>query len=123
MSSSDDSKGVAIGVALLLGYFFHYLISIFAAYGFLNVNKAEQKERAAKMYLFGGAAIISMRFTCTYSAIFAWLTFAALMFYHAPAVFFSPENRKRMHSLSYLAYTTLACAWWIGEVIYIYADY
>lgn len=119
---SDSNKAVAIGVALFLGYLLHYLISILAAFGVKGLDAAEQKERAAKMYLFGGACIISMRFACSYSAVFAWFTWLALMFYHYPAFISEPERKKKMQNLGFFVYSTFSTAWWIGEVVHIYAN-
>ena len=117
----SNSKAIAIGSALFVGFLVHFFIASLYLFNIKKPNKNHQKERASKMYLFGAAAILSMRFECIFSAIFSWFTLAALVFYHVP-VFISNENtQKKMHNLSYFIFNTFISAWWIGEVIYIYA--
>lgn len=115
----SNGAGLAIGVALFVGYLGHFLLYILSMFKIKNIDEGDMKIRASKMHLFGAAALLSMKYQCTYSAVFAWLTLLALVFYHVPVLVSSDESRKKLHNLSYFVYNTLICAWWIGEAIFI----
>lgn len=115
----SNGSGVAIGVALFLGYLGHFFLYILSMFKIKGLEEDQMKIRAAKMHLFGAAAILSMKYECVYAAVFAWFTLIALIFYHVPVLMSDAETKKKLHNLSYFIYNTLICAWWIGEVIFI----
>ena len=115
------SSASATAVALLFAYIIYYALHLLNVFGKGSYKAEELQERSKKMYLFGIIALLSIHFVSTYAAVFAWLTFIALGAYYFTLFVADEEKRKKLFTLTGLAYMGLLTVWWIGETVVIFS--
>ena len=115
------SSASATAVALLFAYIIYYGLHLLNIFGKGNFKTEELQERNKKMYLFAIIALLSIHYVSTYAAVFAWLTFVALIAYYVTLFIADEEKKKKLFALTGLAYMGLLTVWWIGETVVIFS--
>ena len=111
---------LAVGIAVLIVYFIHYVSQTLAVFGKGNVDINDVQERGRKLYLFGTIALLSIHFVSTFGAIMAWITVFVIIGYYGTMGIGDEEKKKRLFALLGLAYTVVVTAWWIGDTAKIF---
>ena len=116
------NERIAIGVAVLLAYFFHYLI-FGSVYLMKNGKANELKEVEKNMFLFGIAGILSCNIlqSGVYQAVLAYFTFVALMLLHLPVM--NSASYFNTKKYFWLAFYFLLFMWYFGIIIDYYDFY
>lgn len=112
----------ALGTAipLFLAFVVHYGFNTLTVLGKGDIKVDDLYERSRKLYLYGIAALLSMHFTSTFGAVFAWLTFFALTGFYVTLKISDEEKKKRLTALSSLIYMSLLAAWWLGQTVIVF---
>jgi hypothetical protein len=117
-----SAQSVATGVAVFFGYLIHYLFHIGALLGKANLKVEDIEERAKKLYLFGFLGVLSVQFTTSYGALFAWLTLLTLIPYYASALNTTDLNKRKWFITGGLLYSLVLTFWWIGQTAIIFKN-
>jgi hypothetical protein len=117
-----SGKAVAVGIAVLLAYFLHYILSLGSFSEKLSVKYDDLYERWKKLYLFGIFGLLSIHMPSTYAAVFAWISLVVLGFYYCSAMSSDEERKKRLFNVTGLAYISVLTVWWIGETANIFSN-
>ena len=112
--------GKAVGVALLLGYLFHYVLYLLASFGRMNIKPEDVAERNKKLYLFGILGLLSVHFCRTWAAVFSWFTLVSLILFYLPVFKGDDENNKKTRYLMEFGYSVMLTFWWIGATVDIF---
>lgn len=114
------SSATAVAVALIFVYVIHYVCHVLARLGKANLKEADVEERAKKLYLYGIVALLSVHFVSVYGAVLAWFTFLSFAAYYGTMFIADEEKKKKLFSLTGLAYTGFLTVWWIGQTVDIF---
>lgn len=116
------NERIAIGVAIFLAYFFHYMI--FGSVHLMRNGKPnELKEVEKNIFLFGIAGILSCNIfqSGIYQAVLCYFTLICFLLLHLP-VFYSNDlfNKKKYF---WLAFYFMLFMWYFGIIIDYYDFY
>ena len=114
------NERISIGVAIFLGYFFHYVAHASVYIG-RNGKANELKEIEKNMFLFGIAGILSCNVfqSGVYQAVLAYFTFICLLLVHLP-VFSANFDLKKYF---WLAFYFMLWIWYFGIIVDYYDFY
>lgn len=115
------NERIAIGVAILLAYFFHYMI--FGSVHLMRNGKPnELKEVEKNIFLFGIAGILSCNIfqSGIYQAVLCYFTLICLLILHLPVFYSNLFNWKKYF---WLAFYFMLFMWYFGIIVDYYDFY
>lgn len=122
MINQYANERIAIGVAILLGYFFHY-VAFGSVYLMNNGKPSELKDIEKNMFLFGIAGILSCNILQSgiYQAVLAYLTFIFLLLLHLPV--FNSSQYFAIKKYFWLGFYFMLFMWYFGIIVDYYDFY
>lgn len=116
------NQRIAIGVAILLGYFFHYA-TFGSVYLMKNGKSSELKEVEKNMFLFGIAGILSCNVLQSgiYQAVLAYFTLVCLLLLHLPVL--NSQQYVVLKKYFWLAFYFMLFMWYFGIIVDYYDFY
>jgi len=123
--TNDSSKNnhwtsvrLAVGTAMFITYFLHYIF-IGAAFYYektFNLSKKHAKILMKKIYLFGIGCLISMNYlqSGNWAAIASWFTGFILIMLHMTILSYEYFKRNNVQNFLWVTYYLFIFVWYLG---------